>query len=149
MGAAESGIECWAFDVGGWMFNNGSRRGAAGDRLFRGLFRAQFLERIERGLALGGFLAFARAAGEFQTTVMHRAFKHAIVIRSGGGHHMILGRIRRPGLQHLLQLAFRIFQRRNAAQLVEAAVELAQNKTARRLVTAIEKDRAEDRSRPP
>ena len=51
----------------------------------RAELRAQFVQRRQRRFALRGFLAFAGAPRQLNPEVMHRALKHAVVIRSGGG----------------------------------------------------------------
>ena len=82
---------------------------------------------------------------QFHAGVLHRAFKHAVVVRAGGGDNVIFRRFRRAGLQQLLQLALRIFNDRQHAHLAERGAEFAQDEFTRHVEAAVQKNRAEQR----
>ena len=77
--------------------------------------------------------------------MLHRAFKHPVVVRPGGGNHVIFRRFGRARLQQFLQLALRIFDDRQHVQFAEGRAKFAQNEFARRLKSAVQKNRAEQR----
>ena len=77
--------------------------------------------------------------------MVHGALEHAVMVRAGGGDNVILRGLGRDGLQQLLQLAFGVFEDGNHGEPAEGRLELAENKLAGRLESAIEEDRAEQR----
>jgi molybdopterin/thiamine biosynthesis adenylyltransferase len=103
------------------------------------------IQRRQGRRALGGLFAFAGAARQFRAGVPHGAFKHAVVIRPGGGNEFIFRRERRTRLQQFLQFALGIFNVAGLRQRAEIGGELAQHKFPRRLKAAIQKNRAEQR----
>ena len=56
-------------------------------------FLAQFDEGCEGGFAFSGFFAFALAASELDAIMVDGAFKNAIMVRTGCGDDVILGRL--------------------------------------------------------
>ena len=93
--------------------------------------------------ALGGFFAFTLAASEFDAIVLDRAFEKAVMIGTGSGDNVILGRLRGKGLEQFLEFALGIFECGYDRQGADDAMKLPQNEFARRLKPAIEKNRAE------
>jgi hypothetical protein len=72
-------------------------------------FLAQFEESGEGGFAFGGFFAFALTPGEFDAIMVDGAFEEAVVVGTGGGDDMVLGRLGGKGLEQFLEFAFGIF----------------------------------------
>ena len=105
----------------------------------------QLSQRDEGCLALRFLLAFASAAPEFDSLMIDRAFKEAVVVRTADGLELILRRLGRVGLQQFLQLAFGIFEVGNHFQPAELLAELAEDKIPRGLEASIEENRAQQR----
>ena len=87
-------------------------------------FFAQLCQRRQGGFALGGFLAFALAARQFRSAVMHGALENPVVVRAGGGNDLILRRLGRDGLQQFLQFAFGVFENGNHREPAKGRLEL-------------------------
>ena len=104
----------------------------------------QFFQGRQSRFAFGGFFAFTVTAREFRTVVHHGAFELAVMVRAGGGEHLIKRGVGRPRLQQLLQFAFRIFNARRVRwQRGEIRRKLAQHKLPRGFKAAVQKDGSE------
>src|SRR4051812_29347087 len=74
--------------------------------------------------------------------VMNRALKDPVMIRAGSGRDVIARRLGRARLKKLLQLAFRVFKRRDVRQLAKGIPELAENKPPSGFEPSVEKNSA-------
>jgi hypothetical protein len=113
------------------------------DIFFRLFLFTQFRERSKSGFALSGFFAFALATGQLGAAVMNSTFKDTVVVWPGAGDHLIPGRLGGNGLKQFLKFAFGIFQDGNDRKLAKRGEKLAENKFARGIKAAIEKNRAQ------
>ena len=125
-------------------FSMGFALAIGGVRLRFG-FTVQALPKLSEGgqgrLTFRCLFAFAHAAGQFDSIMVHRALKDPVVVRAGGGDDEVLRSVGGHGLEQLLQLAFGVFQDGKFRQSAEGRLESAQEKGLCRFKTAIEKNR--------
>src|ERR1035441_10492893 len=77
--------------------------------------------------------------------MMHGALEKPVMVGAAGGNNLVLRSLGRDGLQQLLQLALGILEDGNHQEPAKGRLELAENKLAGRLESAIEEDGTEQR----
>lgn len=105
---------------------------------------AQFGERGKRGFTFGGFFTFTLAASEFDPAMMHRALEDPIMVGTGRGNDVILGRLRGNRLKEFLQFALGVFQSWYYRECAHGTLKFPENEFTGGLEPAIKENCAEE-----